>query len=66
LNVAKIIGIGDEAKEQSGLQIGDYVLFDHYSAYGHNSNVVIVNWENIIFQLTEEEAKKYQEQYVIN
>lgn len=66
LNIAKIIGIGDEAKEQSGLDIGQYVLFDHYSAYGHNSDVVIVNWENIIFQLTEDEANKFKEQYVIN
>ena len=34
MGVAQIVDMGDKAKETTGLNIGDYVFYDYYSAFG--------------------------------
>jgi co-chaperonin GroES (HSP10) len=66
LGIAEIInfGNGPEVKE-SGLNIGDYVLYDYYSVFQNNKDYVITNMENIILRITAEEAESYLERYVL-
>lgn len=64
--VAEVIDLGSsESIKDSGLKIGDYVLYDYYSVYNDNKEYVITKIENIILQLTEEEAIKYKTGYNI-
>lgn len=66
MGVAKVIDLGREAKEQTNLNIGDYVLYDYYSVFGNNPIYVITKAENIILQLTEEQANNYKNNFVID
>lgn len=64
--VAKVIDLGtSESIQDSGLKIGDYVLYDFYSVFNDNPEYVITKIENIILQITEKEAIKYQNSYNI-
>ena len=64
--VAEVIDLGSsESIKDSGLNIGDFVLYDYYSVYNDNKEYVITKIENIILQLTREEAIKYQTGYNI-
>jgi hypothetical protein len=59
------MGNSAEVKE-SGLKIGDYVLYDYYSVYHNNKDFVLTKAENIILRITPEEAESYLERYVLN
>ena len=59
IGVGKILDLGDEAKETYSLNVGDYVLYDYYSAFGDWKETIITNGENIILQLTEKEANDF-------
>ena len=57
LGVAKVIDLGtSDSIKDSGIKIGDYVLYDYYSAYKDNKEYIITKIENIILQLSEFEA----------
>lgn len=58
LTKGEIISIGEEAAEETGLKIGDNVLYDHFSVFYDTHPVVITNYENIIFQLDEKQEYK--------
>jgi co-chaperonin GroES (HSP10) len=64
LGVAEIIDLGEIAKE-TGLKIGDFVLYDYFSVYHNNMDFVITKAENIILCLTKEEAEDYATNAVI-
>lgn len=64
LGIAKVEDLGAEA-QNIGLNIGDYVLYDYYSAYGNNDVYIITNCENIFLKLTEDEKDNYINNYVI-
>lgn len=65
LGVAIIGDLGSEAKKQTQLNVGDYVLYDYYSVFENNDVYVITNAENIIVRLTKEEADNYINNYVL-
>lgn len=62
--VAKIINLGPDTKE-SGLKIDDYVLYDYFSVYHNNKEIVLTKVENIILQISKEEAEKYVKDFVL-
>jgi hypothetical protein len=64
LGVAQVIRLGEEAK-RTGLSENDYVLYDYYSVFSNMPDYVLTNAENIILQITEEEAEHYKNNYVI-
>lgn len=64
LGIAQIIKLGESAKD-SGLQENDYVLYDYYSVFSNMPEYVLTNVENIILQVTEEEAERYINNYVL-
>jgi co-chaperonin GroES (HSP10) len=66
MGVAQIVDMGDKAKETTGLNIGDYVFYDYYSAFGNYPEYVVTKAENLIARLTEEEAKYYANNHLIN
>ena len=60
----KLFLCGDEAKK-SGLKENDYVLYDYFAVYQNFPDYVLIDVENIILQVTEEEANEYIDSYVI-
>ena len=66
MGVAQVIDLGKQAKEQTALKKGDYVLYDYYSAFGNYPVYVITRAENLIAKLTKTEAEEYTNNYVIN
>ena len=62
--VAQVISMGPDTKE-SGLEINDYVLYDYYSVYHNNNDIVLTKIENVILKITKEEADNYINNYVI-
>lgn len=66
MGVAEIVDMGEKAKEATGLNIGDFVLYDYYSAFGNYPRYVVTRAENILVKLTKEEANDYTNNYVIN
>ena len=65
LGVAQVVKLGITAKEETGLNEGDYVLYDYYSVFQDTDDYVITKFENIILQLTYDEAQEYASSYVI-
>lgn len=66
LGLAQIVKLGTHKEiELSGLKIGDYVLYDYFSVFENNQELVLTNVENIILRLTKEEADTFLEGYVI-
>lgn len=64
--VAEVVDLGSsESIKDSGLRVGDFVLYDYYSVFNDNPEYVLTKIENIILQLTPEEASKYQNEYNI-
>lgn len=59
IGVGKILEIGKNAKKETNLNINDFVLYDYYSAYDNNGKHILIRYDNIILQLTEEDAFKY-------
>ena len=43
-----------------------FVLYDFYSVFGNNRDYVITRAENLILQISKEEANNYTNNYVIN
>ena len=66
MGIAQVIDLGKEAKQETNLNKLDYVLYDYYSAFGNNPIYILTNAENIILQLTKEEADKYINNFVID
>lgn len=59
MGVGRIVEIGNKAKLESNLDVGDYVLFDYYSIFCENRKHVIINYENIFMQMNKEESIKF-------
>jgi co-chaperonin GroES (HSP10) len=59
LGCGKILEIGSKAMLETNLKVGDFVLYDYYSGHGCNGKHVIVKYDSIIFQLTEEDTNNY-------
>lgn len=66
MGVAEIVDMGDKAKQATGLNIGDFVLYDYYSAFGNYPEYVVTRGENILARITKDEANNYTNNYVIN
>lgn len=66
LGIAQIVKLGTHKSiQESGLTEGDFVLYDYYSVFENNKELVLTNVENIILCITKEEADTYLESYVI-
>lgn len=64
--VAQVIDLGSSKSiKDSGLKTGDYVLYDYFSVYNDNPEYVITKIENIILQITKEEALNFKDGYNI-
>jgi co-chaperonin GroES (HSP10) len=64
--VAQVVDLGSSYSiKDSGIKIGDYVLYDYFSVYNDNPEYVLTKIENIILQLSEDEALKYKNTYNI-
>ena len=59
IGIGKVLELGRTAKDETKLAEGDYVLYDYYSAYDDTSQNILTNCENIILQLSKEEAYKF-------
>lgn len=59
IGVGKIIDLGKKAKENLGIDINDYVLYDYFSVFDDKGMCVLTKYENIIMQLSEDEAYKF-------
>lgn len=59
IGVGKILEIGKKAQEETKLNVGDYILFDFYSAFHKSKINVIISFENVMLQLNEVEAKEF-------
>ena len=66
MGVAEIVDMGDKAKQATGLNNGDFVLYDYYSVFSNNPEYVVTRAENLIVRLTKEEAENYTNNYVID
>lgn len=66
MGIAQVVNLGKQAKQQLCININDYVLYDYYSVYENNPIYVITKAENIIVQLTKEQANDYMKNYVIS
>lgn len=66
MGVAEIVDMGDKAKQATGLNNGDFVLYDYYSAFGNYPEYIVTRAENIIARITKEEADDYTNNYIIN
>ena len=66
MGVAQIVDLGEQAKEQTALKKGDYIMYDYYSAFGNYPEYVITRAENLILKLTKAEAEHYANSYLIN
>ena len=59
MGVGKILDLSKKAHEETKLEIGDYVLYDYYSAHNDNSINILTNYENIIFKVSYDEAIRF-------
>ena len=59
MGVGKILDLSKKAKEETKLSIGDYVLYDYYSAHDDKSINILTNYENIIFKVSYDEAIRF-------
>ena len=59
MGVGKILDLSKKAKEETKLNVGDYVLYDYFSAHDDKSKNVLTNYENIIFQISYDEVIKF-------
>lgn len=66
MGVAEIIDLGQEAKKQTNLNKGDYVLYDYYSAFGNYPVYVITKAQNLLVKLNKTEAENFTNNYIIN
>jgi len=53
LNRANIIAIGKEAHDETGLNVGDLVLYDSYAVFHDSHPVVVLKYDSIIWKLSE-------------
>ena len=65
MGVAQIEKMGSTAGIDTGLKVGDYVLYDYFAVYQDYPEYVLIDVKNIIVQLTKEEADNYTNNSVI-
>lgn len=61
VNYGPIAAISEELSERTGLKLGQYVLYDYHSAFGHFDGFDVTNEENVVAALTEEEVRHLEE-----
>jgi len=59
IGLGEVLGIGDETAKETGINVGDYVMYDYYSAHGDWEENVITNSENILIKMSKEEAYEF-------
>ena len=59
IGVGKIVKMNEKTMKDTGLKIGDYVMYDYHGAHNPKDKHVITNAENIFMQLTEKEASEF-------
>lgn len=59
MGVGKILDLSRKAKEETKLEVGDYVLYDYYSAHDNKSINILTHYENIIFKVSYDEATRF-------
>jgi len=59
IGAGQIVDISKKAKEKTSLLIGDYVLYDYYSAHDDNGKYILTNYENILVKLNKDEYDEF-------
>lgn len=59
IGTGKVIAASETAKNDYHVDVGDYVLYDYYSAHGDYPDKVIVNAPNLLLKMTKEEMEKF-------
>lgn len=54
-----IESIGKTAKEEFGLNVGDYVMADKLSSYGHTEPIALMDYKNIICKTNSDKSNYY-------
>ena len=57
MGCGQVLDVTPETTEKYGVQKGDYVLYDYWSAFGDYKDSIITNAENLIVKITKEEAE---------
>lgn len=58
IGVAIVEKLGSRMSSTDGIAVGDYIMYDYYSAFEDGNEYVIINSENAIMRLTKEEAEE--------
>jgi co-chaperonin GroES (HSP10) len=57
LGKAEVLSVGRDVPKEHGVEVGQKVMYDYYSVYNDNADIVITKSENIICEyLGEEDA----------
>lgn len=59
IGVGKVLDLSKKAKSETGIKVGDYVLYDYYSAHNDAAINVLVDYENILMILSKNETDKF-------
>lgn len=59
IGVGKVLAISKKAATETKINVDDYVLYDYFSVFDDKGKNVLTKYENIIMQLTEDEAYKF-------
>lgn len=50
LAFGEIINIGETAGKQTGLTVGDFVMFDRLSTFGHTKPIATLHYSNVVYK----------------
>lgn len=65
--IGQVLELGkDQEIIESGVKVGDYILYDYFSVYHDNPDIVVTKVENIILILSEEEKNIMLSNCVLN
>ncbi len=59
IGVGKILEISESQSEETGLKVGDFVMYDYHGAHNPKDENVITDIENVFMKVTEDEAKAF-------
>ena len=59
MGCGEVLDVTPETSKEHGVYVGDYVLYDYWSAFGDSKDTIITNAENLILKVTKDEAEEF-------
>ena len=59
IGVGEVLDLSKKAEKETGVKVGDYVLYDYYSAHNDDAINILTNYENLLMVLSKEEADAF-------